>query len=217
MFKLYRFLLIFIVFLYLKSFSQENKKYQIGDFAHGGIIFWLDETGEHGLVCTKSDISESTQWDTELKYIGEPMNSPERNTKSVAILDGIYAGKENTQSIIKFVGKSDIPFAALICDEYELLIDSILYDDWYLPSRDELNIMYLNRTIINETALQKGGESLNKKRYWSSTDVDCGEDPYNKFDNVHQAYGHDFSLGSKKYQLPSKKYMLYSVRAIRSF
>lgn len=27
-------------------------KYQIGDFAQGGIVFWLDETGEHGLVFT---------------------------------------------------------------------------------------------------------------------------------------------------------------------
>jgi hypothetical protein len=213
-------LLVFLFFLSLKLFSQENKKYQIGDFAHGGIIFWLDETGEHGLVCTKSDIAESTQWDTEVDYknVTEKYEyPPERNTKSVAILDGIYAGKENTKSIIKFVGKSEMFYAALICDEYILEMDSVLYDDWYLPSREELNIMYLNRAIINETATQKGGESLDKKRYWSSTDVDCSEQPYNKYEKVHQAYGHDFSLGSKKYQLPSKKYMPYSVRAIRSF
>ncbi|MCB9361495.1 MAG: hypothetical protein H6587_00260 [Flavobacteriales bacterium] len=210
-------ILVFLFFLSLKSFSQENKKYQIGDFAHGGIIFWLDESGQHGLVCTKSDIAQSTQWDTELEYVGEPMYPPERDTKSVAIADGIYAGKENTQSIIDFVGKSDMPCAALICDEYKLLVDTIMYDDWYLPSREELNIIYLNRTVINETAIQKGGDSLNKKRYWSSTDVNCNEEPYNKFDKVHLAYGHDFSLGSKKYQLPSKKYMPYSVRAIRSF
>jgi hypothetical protein len=210
-------ILVFLFFLSLKSFSQENKKYQIGDFAHGGIIFWLDESGQHGLVCTKSDIVQSTQWDTELEYVGETMYPPERNTKSVAITDGIYAGKENTQSIIKFVGKSEKPYAAIMCDEYSLEIDSIVYNDWYLPSREELNIIYLNRTIINEVAIQKGGDSLNKKRYWSSTDVNCNEEPYNKFDKVHLAYGHDFSLGSKKYQLPSKKYMPYSVRAIRSF
>lgn len=210
-------ILIFLSLISLQFFSQENKKYQIGDFAHGGIIFWLDETHEHGLVCTKSDIAESTQWDTELEYVGESMYSPKRNTKSVAIKDGIYAGKDNTQSIIKFVGKSEKPYAAIICDEYSLEIDSIVYDDWYLPSREELNIMYLNRAIINETAIQKGGESLDKKRYWSSTDVDCSEQPYNKYEKVHQAYGHDFSLGSKKYQLASKKYMPYSVRAIRSF
>lgn len=210
-------ILSFFSLVSLQFFSQENKVFQLGDFAHGGVIFWLDETNEHGLVCTLSDIVEKTQWDNELEYVGERMYPPERNTKSVAILDGIYAGKENTQSIIKFVGKSEKPYAAIICDEYSLEIDSTVYDDWYLPSREELNIIYLNRTIINETAIQRGGESLNKKRYWSSTDVNCNEEPYNKFDKVHQAYGHDFSLGSKKYQLPSKKYMPYSVRGIRSF
>jgi hypothetical protein len=213
-------LLIFLFFLSLKSFSQENKKNQIGDFAHGGIIFWLDETGEHGLVCTKSDIAESTQWDTEVDYknVTEKYEyPPERNTKSIAIKDGIYAGKENTQSIIKFVGESDMPYAALICDEYELLVDTIMYDDWYLPSREELNIIYLNRTKIDETALKYGGDLLKRKRFWSSTDVDCNEQPYNKYEKVHVAYGHNFSLGSKKYQTGSRKYMPYSIRAIRSF
>ena len=136
-----RALLVFLTFISLISFSQENKTYKIGDFAHRGIIFWLDETGEHGLVCTKSDIAESIQWDTELEFVGESMYPPERNTKSVAIKDGIYAGKENTQSIIKFVGKSELPYAALICDEYELLVDTIMYEDWYLPSREELNMI----------------------------------------------------------------------------
>jgi hypothetical protein len=145
------------------------------------------------------------------------MCPPERNTKSVAIADGIYAGKENTQSIIDFVGKSDMPYAALICDEYKLLVDTIMYDDWYLPSREELNIIYLNRTKIDDTALKYGGDLLKGKRYWSSTDIDCKEKPYCYIENVHQAYGHDFSLGSKKYQSASKKYMPYSVRAIRSF
>lgn len=210
-------LVVFLFFISLKSFSQQNTKYQVGDFAQGGIVFWLDETSQHGLVCTLFDLAENTQWDNELEFVGETMYQPERNTKSVAIADGVYAGKENTQSIIKFVGKSEKQYAAIICDEYSLEIDSIVYDDWYLPSREELNIMFLNRAIISKIATQKGGESINKKRYWSSTDVDCSKQPYNKYEKVHLAYGHDFSLGSKKYQLPSKKYMPYSVRAIRSF
>jgi hypothetical protein len=31
--------------------------YAIGDIAQGGIVFWVDETGQHGLVCAKSDQS----------------------------------------------------------------------------------------------------------------------------------------------------------------
>ena len=31
------------------------KTYKVGDFAHGGIVFWVDETGQYGLVCAKKD------------------------------------------------------------------------------------------------------------------------------------------------------------------
>ncbi len=30
-------------------------RYSVGDFAQGGIVFWVDETGQHGLVCAKED------------------------------------------------------------------------------------------------------------------------------------------------------------------
>lgn len=202
----------------LISFSQSGvKKYKVGDFAEGGIIFYIDESGQHGLVCAKSDQAQNIQWDTEVRFTGGAENLPERNTKSVAILDGVYSGKENTQSIIKFVGETDIPYAAKICDDFILELDSVIYDDWYLPSREELNMMYLNRTIINEVALKHGGDSFEIKRYWSSTDVDCSIKPYSLMNNVHSAYGHNFSLGIKKYQTESRKYMPYSVRAIRAF
>jgi hypothetical protein len=38
------------------------RKYQIGDFAQGGIVFFVDETGEHGLVCAKADHSVAIRW-----------------------------------------------------------------------------------------------------------------------------------------------------------
>ena len=46
---------LIITFNSIILFAQE-KKYQLGDFAQGGIIFWLDETGKHGLVCSKKDL-----------------------------------------------------------------------------------------------------------------------------------------------------------------
>ncbi len=207
----------FLLFSFLFSFGQEKKQYKIGDFAQGGIVFWVDESGSKGLVCSISDLGSAISWDTEVDFNGDAAFPPERNTKSVAILDGVYAGKKNTKAIIDFVGNSIKPYAARICDELILIIDSNIYDDWYLPSREELNLIYINRTIINEIALKHSGDSFERKRYWSSTDVDCSEKPYSVTDKVHLAWGHDFSLGGKKYQLPSRKYMPYTIRAIRSF
>ncbi|MCO5232762.1 MAG: hypothetical protein M9888_03360 [Chitinophagales bacterium] len=42
------------------------KTYSVGDFAHGGIVFWVDETGQHGLVCAKEDQSTGIQWHNDL-------------------------------------------------------------------------------------------------------------------------------------------------------
>lgn len=215
MYKSILFSYIFLSFLF--SFGQDKIQYKIGDIAQGGVIFWLDLTGQHGLVCALSDQGSKIPWDTEIDFKGDSEFPPERNTKSVSVADSIYAGKANTESIVKFVGKKDKLFAALICSEFVLILDSCVYDDWYLPSREELNLLYLNRKIINEALSNNRGDSLDRKTYWSSTDVDCNEKPYSLYDKVHLAWSHNFSLGNKAKQLPSKKYMPYSVRAIRSF
>jgi hypothetical protein len=35
------------------NMRENTKTYKVGDFAHGGIVFWVDETGQHGLVSAK--------------------------------------------------------------------------------------------------------------------------------------------------------------------
>ena len=62
--------------------------YSIGDFAHGGIVFWVDETGQHGLVCTKEDQIGGVRW-----HAGANGNTQAKG-------DGIYAGRANTSIII---------------------------------------------------------------------------------------------------------------------
>jgi len=212
-----RLILFYLILLSLESFSQEAKTYKIGDFVQGGIIFWLDNSGQHGLVCAKMNQGERVPWDLELIFKGSVMSLPKRNTKSVSIADSIYAGKTNTKNIIKFVGDSNKNYAAIICNELILEEDSCIYDDWYLPSRDELILMYKNRKKINEIAIQNGGNSFDKKSYWSSTDVNCNDKLYSQIDKVHSAWGHNFNRGGKSFQVVSRKYMPYAVRAIRAF
>ena len=68
------------------------------------------------------------------------------------------------------------------------------YSDWYLPSKDELNLLYLNRTAI-------GGFADND--YWSSTEFDG-----------NTAWSQSFVDGFQANY--DKNYTLY-VRAIRAF
>ncbi len=70
------------------------------------------------------------------------------------------------------------------------------YSDWYLPSRDELNKLYINRSSIG--GFTTGG-------YFTSSEVD-----------VYYAWAIVFNLGSDIYGLGGKSSPSY-VRAVRAF
>lgn len=141
-------------------------KYAIGDFAQGGIVFWLDETNQHGLVCAKEDYNSGSliSW-----FAGGVYTIP------MARGDGTFSGEMNTTIIIADQGKGDgSTYAALACSELQVIESGKVYGDWYLPSKHELNLLYLNKEIINTTALANGGGSFVESYYWSST-VDIGD------------------------------------------
>ncbi|MBL4669684.1 MAG: DUF1566 domain-containing protein [Flavobacteriales bacterium] len=218
-------LLIIILSFSFQTFSQENKTYKIGDFTFGGIIFWLDESGQHGLVCAKSDYSELVMWDTKFKTVNEGFKSstPEKPIV-LALGDGPYSGKLNTAIIVAALGFGDgRVYAAAACNELQVTENEITYGDWYLPSREELNMMYKNRKIIDKVALENGGKIFHQKgvnglrgnSYWSSTE------DYKRNNDIaipsHSAWIHNFKKGGQSFQISARKYMECSVRAIRSF
>tara|TARA_R110001606_G_scaffold294759_1_gene442439 strand:+ start:211 stop:1128 length:918 start_codon:yes stop_codon:yes gene_type:complete len=146
--------------LHAKTVGNQ-KNYKVGDFAKGGIIFWLDETGQHGLVCAKTNQNTSIKW-----FAGTFGNTHAKG-------NGVYAGKANNTIIIAThaaIGDNDDVYAARICNELTTVENNITYGDWYLPSEFELNLMYQNRTIINTTANANSGESFINDVYWSSTE-----------------------------------------------
>ena len=100
----------------------------------------------------------------------------------------IGAGEANTTAIVN--GCSAAGIAARICDD--LIMGG--YNDWFLPSKDELNQMYLQRTTIG--GFTGGG-------YWSSTELNAGF-----------AFFQVFAGGSQGYD---GKNFGYHVRAIRAF
>ncbi len=122
----------------------------IGDSYQGGIIFWLDETGQHGLIAATTDQSTGMRW-----YAGT-------NTNTMAFANGIGAGIANTSIIIANQGYGDgATYAARICNEYSVTIGGVTYGDWYLPSKYELNLLYQQKTVV-------GGFS--NDTYWSSSE-----------------------------------------------
>ncbi|WP_188457419.1 Lcl domain-containing protein [Psychroflexus planctonicus] len=147
-----------------RAMAKEPTTYSLGDFAQGGIVFWVDETGQHGLVAAKEDQSTGIQWN----------NGTDRYTGSIG--DGLYAGAMNTAMIVatQMADNQTGNFAAKVCADYSVTTSGVTYGDWYLPSRDELNKMYSMRSLINNTATSNGGSIFftgsDSKPYWSSTE-----------------------------------------------
>ena len=171
-----------------------NKKYKIGDFAQGGIVFWVDETGEHGLVCSASDQGGYIKWADEL-YWG-PYNYPVTN----ATYDGVFAGKINTKLIIQTQGAGTYP--AQLCDDLVINSNNVAYHDWYLPSLYELRLIRNNIGQGNTLGLGNVGTFINDY-YWSSTEVDS-----------QNAWKIRFNGGA---EIDKYKYWFGYVRAVRSF
>src|SRR5205085_7279722 len=99
----------------------------IGAEYAGGIIFYLDTSGMHGLVCAKTDLSSATDWGC--------------SGTSIPGADGslIGAGAQNTHDIVNSC-TSSVTYAAKICDN--LTLNG--FNDWFLPSKEELKAMYNN-------------------------------------------------------------------------
>ncbi|NQY29442.1 MAG: hypothetical protein HRT69_08220 [Flavobacteriaceae bacterium] len=123
----------------------------IGDFRDGGVVFWIDPTDNtHGMVCAVSNQFISGVWGCDSISVG---------TDSV-----IGSGATNTVAI------------EAACTTVGTVVDQIAnlslngYDDWFLPSEDELYAMYLNIGIVNTEIAANGGQ-ITYQFHWSSTEI----------------------------------------------
>ena len=77
------------------------------------------------------------------------------------------------------------------------------YNDWFLPSKDALNELWLNHNAIYFTLIMNGGSGFNADEYWSSTESDALAGWRQIFGNGHQqGFGKNY---------------IYNVRAVRAF
>lgn len=95
--------------------------FYIGEKYGGGIICYIDETGQHGLIAAKVNLGPYYWYNGNYIVTG---------AKSINYGDGL----RNTKKIVKAQGKS-VMYAALACLQYR----AAGYNDWYLPTKSELN------------------------------------------------------------------------------
>ena len=151
-------------------------EYFVGMEVNGGIVFWIDHTGEHGLVSAKQDLNSKIMWGCSGQNI--------TGANGYALQDGL----QNTLDIVAECFED--PIAASECLNYELNG----YDDWYLPSHDELLQMYYE--LGNGSESGNVGEYKNDW-YFSSTESSANEAKTIDFQNgfIHPSGAYKTSFG----------------------
>jgi len=167
----------------------------VGDLKNGGYVVWVNPTDpSKGLVSALVD--QSTDIRGVVWYDGDYNTLPETGATSTAI----GTGSSNTDAIIVAQGSGS--YAAQLCADYSVTVDGITYDDWFLPSKDELNLLYLQHTLIGGFTDDVTTE-IYGDYYWSSSES-----------SKYNAWDQDFFDGSDE---TSDKNYPNLVRAVRAY
>ena len=166
----------------------------LGDTFQGGKLFYFLKSGDagfdpnvlHGLIASTTDQTAF--------ILSAPMGSFNTSTD-------LGSGSANTNSIVIQYGAGD--YAESLCKS--LVLNS--YSDWYLPSRDELSLMFNNRVMIGNFTVNGvyiSSSLYQTQDFWFVQFIE----PYN-----------DFMMGYNPggYTNITNRGGGYSVRAIRSF
>jgi hypothetical protein len=166
--------------------SSGGGTHTVGEVYGGGIVFYVWDGGAHGLIAASANLTG--------KYWGA--DGTQVSSSVYPLRDGIGAGRNNTERIIQNIKSSDILFksdytsyAAYAC----LTLQDGNYGDWYLPSKYELSLLYLQKTLLGMSGM-----------YWSSNDG-----------ATRDAWCHNFDAGTT--YLNTKNYFQMNARPIRSF
>jgi hypothetical protein len=124
---------------------MQSDAFYIGQHYGGGIIFWIDNSGQHGLIAAESD--QGFTWWSDRYY---PLTG--------ATGTDVGTGRLNTKKIIAAQGRR-YTYAARLCANYR----GGGYSDWFLPSKDELYLLYQQKSVV-------GG--FIRGSYWSSSEFD---------------------------------------------
>ena len=164
---------------------------------------YVDETGQHGLVCSLIYLDANGSEDTSLA--GLTWGIAGADTGAISPF-----GAENMLTILGINPSLTLYPAFRACHSYR----GGGFSDWFLPSQNtahdgtgynELNFIYSNLNIINNTlAIISGAQALNSVGYhWSS---------FGLF--TDSAYNQYFLNGN---QTPFLKGNNFLVRAVRAF
>lgn len=141
---------------------------EVGAEIGGGVVYYVSDGGVHGLIAKRSNVgSAAEQWGP-----GVSADLTASTSKD------IYAGKENTRKCVekmvvfrtRFSDWNDKKSAAEQCDLATETADGATYDDWFLPSQQELIELFKVKAMLAEK-----GATVGPNNYWSSSEGEGGD------------------------------------------
>lgn len=136
------------------TISQSEKHYVgelIGNNGEDGVVFWVDHTGEHGLICSPEDLNggATVSW-----------------SDVIAVVPGGADSRINGYANTIAINNQTTNSAASLCLNYSTPNTSV--GDWYLPAVDELSKLYHSRYEVSTAA---NTDNFGFDFYWTSTEV----------------------------------------------
>lgn len=151
----------------------------VGTNYQGGYIAYLFQVGDvgyiegekHGIIASTSDLSNGIRWGNTndgASTTYDCINS--HNGSPYALPCAIGSGSSNTTLITSLNGAGS--YAAKICEDYTITVNGVSYDDWFLPSKDEMSELINSASSIgglhwNTTVANY--EWAPENYYWTST------------------------------------------------
>ena len=159
--------------------KRVSNNYAIGQTGPaGGVVFYVTDNGLHGLEASPVDLAPAAEWGC----FTTPINGADGTA--------VGTGQQNTIDIL--AGCATPGIAAALADAYSLNS----FTDWFLPSREELDLLIGRREVI-------GTFNFGFSVYWSSTEFNNGQSwIHETFDDFQDVFNKDNN---------------YGVRAIRTF
>lgn len=125
--------------------------YKVGDYyidqTKEGIVVEVSKDGRHGKIMALNDLPDKLPWSIEAKEdFTKRSNTGAQNYQEIKLKKNWMTGYPAFSGCAT-IGK-----------------------DWYLPSYDELCLVYENKEDLSQKAVMFGGQAFQRSRYWSSSE-----------------------------------------------
>jgi hypothetical protein len=118
-----------------QSSLTKDTIHRVGDLFGGGVIFFVDRTGHHGLICSLSDIVD-------------PKSFQQFSKQDPTKLKG---RKDSADLINQVFAVHKVEHAEELCNKYNNSnYGTGVFSDWHLPTLEQLEILFLVKNEVNK-------------------------------------------------------------------